>query len=64
MYINGVQVASDWAPYPEWHASGSTTIGRSRWDNTESDYFPGEIDSVRIYQGVLSDDDIAYLAGS
>jgi len=64
IYINGELAATDIAPWPRWNSTGSTTVGRSRWNNTETDYFPGDIDAVHIYQGVLSDNDIAYLASS
>jgi hypothetical protein len=42
-----------------------TTFGDSVWiggDLTESEHFHGSIDDVRIYSGVLSEDDVAALA--
>jgi hypothetical protein len=62
LYINGSPIASDVGPAQPWNATGPTTVGRSRWEDHDSDHFPGDIDAVHIYQGVLSDDQIQNLA--
>jgi hypothetical protein len=40
-----------WAP---WQASGGLQIGRAKWTDNPVDYWPGQIDQVRAYSGVLS----------
>lgn len=47
-----------------WLATGPTTIGRTWWNTAGGDYFGGAIDDVRLYQGVLTQDQITALSRS
>ncbi|MCA1597732.1 MAG: LamG domain-containing protein, partial [Chloroflexi bacterium] len=62
LYVDGV--LQDTQPYfGAFQATGHTAIGRGRFNDNPVDFFPGRIDEVRLYQGVLSDAQIAALAG-
>ena len=53
LYINGTLAAT--APVsPAWNATGETVIGRARWQGNAVDFWPGKIDDVRVYNRVLS----------
>jgi concanavalin A-like lectin/glucanase superfamily protein len=59
LYVNGV-MAGRIPAEPVWNAGGRLTIGFARW-NGGSDWFPGDVDDVRVYQGVLPASEIAKL---
>ncbi len=62
LYVDGI--LQDTQPYfGAFQATGHTAIGRGRFNDNPVDFFPGRIDEVRLYQGVLSDAQIAALAG-
>ncbi len=63
LYVDGVQVATGIHPNA-WRATGALTIGRSEWNNTPSDFWPGAIDDVRVYDRLLTADEVVGLAGS
>ncbi len=42
------------AYFSGWNATGGLTIGRSKYKSTGYDFWPGQIDQVRAYTGVLS----------
>jgi hypothetical protein len=46
---------------PSWNATGEFAVGRSRLAGTNTNYFPGDIDAVRVYQGAISAEDVAHL---
>ncbi|WP_344307734.1 LamG-like jellyroll fold domain-containing protein [Fodinicola feengrottensis] len=46
------------APATMWNATGSLHIGASRYNSVVTNYWPGQIDDVRAYSGVLTDDQI------
>jgi alpha-N-arabinofuranosidase len=46
-----------------WQATGSTVIGRGKWDGNNADFMNGTVDDVRIYDVALSPLDIQALAG-
>ncbi len=61
LYVNGA--LQDTQPYTgAFAASGHTIIGAGKFTN-RVDYWPGQIDDVSLYQGVLSDQQIQQLAG-
>ncbi len=63
LYVDGI--LQDTQPYfGAFQATGHTVIGRSKFNDNPVDFFPGRIDEVRLYQGVLSDAQIAALAGT
>jgi Concanavalin A-like lectin/glucanases superfamily len=45
---------ASWAP---WQAGGATVVGRAWNKAAATDYWPGDIDEVRAYAGVISVDD-------
>jgi hypothetical protein len=62
LYINGVSVNSVANPTALDHALQRMTLGVLKHDNLTR-YFPGAIDEVSLYNRVLSDAEIASLAG-
>ncbi|MEW1843026.1 LamG-like jellyroll fold domain-containing protein [Nonomuraea angiospora] len=62
LYVNGVlQQETVWT-YTPWNATGPTSIGRGRYAGADADAWVGELDDVRLYQGVLSSAQIARLS--
>ncbi|HEX6682770.1 MAG TPA: LamG-like jellyroll fold domain-containing protein [Candidatus Limnocylindrales bacterium] len=61
LYVNGV-LAGTAACACSWHASGPFVVGRARWNGTPTDWWPGTVDDVRVFTGVLSAGQIANLA--
>jgi hypothetical protein len=61
IYVDG-QLKATHASNGTWQAAGPTVLGRARWDNIPVQFWPGQIDDVRLYQGVLSDAEIANLS--
>jgi hypothetical protein len=65
LYVNGTLVTSvDLGADTPWNATGAFALGRTRWNDSTSDWFTGDIDAVHLYQGALSIDDIQDLAGN
>lgn len=61
LYVDGVLSAA--APKaPAWRATGAFTIGRSKWNNQPSDFWPGAIDEVKAWDRSLSVGEIHDLA--
>ncbi|WP_157254300.1 LamG domain-containing protein [Nonomuraea typhae] len=60
IYVNGVRLAKRVFTAP-MDSDGSLSVGRSAW-YTVSDYWPGSIADVRIWNRVLSDGEIEQLA--
>ncbi|WP_197007066.1 LamG domain-containing protein [Longispora fulva] len=63
LYVNGFQAGTA-AHTATWKATGDTQIGRSLWVGAPGDYLPGNVDEVRLWQGVLPDIAIAQLVVS
>jgi hypothetical protein len=64
LYVNGVAsgTATDTAPFA---STGPLSIGRSRYQGSNTDFFPGQISDVQVYQRVLTPaevDTITYAA--
>jgi GH35 family endo-1,4-beta-xylanase len=54
LYVNGELQGVQ--PYSSsWTAHGATAIGRAKYNGSNVDFFNGQIDDVRIYQGTLID---------
>jgi hypothetical protein len=47
-------LADDW---PFWQADGPVQVGRAYWKEDPVDQWPGSIGSVRLFQGILTEDD-------
>jgi hypothetical protein len=61
IYVNGVPTSTTTTLVP-WQAGGSFVVGRTRWTDASTDWFPGDIDAVHAYQGVISDDMVQELS--
>jgi hypothetical protein len=48
LYVNGTLAAST-TYTPSWSATGAFTVGRSKYNGSPADYFPGEVSDVRAY---------------
>jgi hypothetical protein len=48
LYVNGALAASA-AFNPSWSGNGPLTVGRSLYNGTNHDFFPGNISDVRVY---------------
>ena len=60
LYVNGVSQGVR-TGVSTWHAGGALRIGEGK-ENTFQRWWSGSIDDVRVYHGVLSDTQIAFLA--
>ncbi|GIM91215.1 ricin-type beta-trefoil lectin domain protein [Paractinoplanes toevensis] len=47
-----------------WLAPGNTAIGRAWWNSAQGNFWSGAIDDVRLYQGILTQDQITALSRS
>jgi hypothetical protein len=62
LYVDGQ--LQEVLPYnSDWQATGSTVIGRGKWEGRNADCMNGTVDDVRIYDVALSPLDIQALAG-
>jgi hypothetical protein len=59
LYVDGILV--DTETTPSWSAMGSLVIGRALWGGGNTDYWPGNIEDVRVYNRILEADEIASL---
>ena len=62
LYVNGTLVDTQ-SVGAAWNASGETVVGRARF-NGPVDFWPGLIDDVRVYNRILSSQDVADLYNS
>lgn len=60
LYVNGALAATR-TGVSSFAANGSLTLGSALWNAHASDRWPGQIDQVQLWQGVLSDRQIAGL---
>ncbi|WP_327587298.1 RICIN domain-containing protein [Nonomuraea sp. NBC_00507] len=60
LYVNG-QLAGTAAYTYRWNATGPLTIARTLWQGTPADFWPGQIDDVRIWNRVLDANEISTL---
>ncbi len=44
-----------------WNAVGGLQVGRGRWLNRDVDFWPGQIGSLRVFEGVLNPEDVRRL---
>jgi len=62
LYVNGTLVDTQ-SVGAAWNAVGETVIGRGRYGGP-TDFWPGLIDDVHVYNRILSDQDVAALYNS
>lgn len=66
LYINGVPQGDGGAPTAfttPWKASGDLQIGRGQYKNTFTNFFPGQIDEVQLWNRILSPQEVAGIQG-
>ncbi|WP_203970637.1 LamG-like jellyroll fold domain-containing protein [Planotetraspora silvatica] len=57
LYVNGkLQSAPAAYPYTPWDATGPLQLGRMKWRSHFIENFAGDIDDVRVWDRILSDD--------
>lgn len=61
LYVNG-EPAGRADNVPTFASHGSLDVGRARWEAGWRDFWPGAIDSVRVYDRMLGDDEIRTMA--
>jgi hypothetical protein len=61
LYVNGVPQGDPVSFTTPWTASGPLQIGRGQAGATYTDYFPGEIDDIRLWNRVLAPDEVSDL---
>src|SRR6266487_4289662 len=63
LYVNGVLSGTAARTVAGWNAAGPLRIGRTLWFGGATDYWPGSIDEVAIYDRVLSDAEVRDVVG-
>ncbi|MGP4093856.1 LamG-like jellyroll fold domain-containing protein [Nonomuraea sp. KM90] len=63
LYVNG-RLEGTAAVTQAWNATGPLTIGRGRVNGAASDYWPGDVDEVRVYGRAMFADEVAELVNS
>jgi Domain of unknown function (DUF5127)/Domain of unknown function (DUF4965)/Domain of unknown function (DUF1793)/Concanavalin A-like lectin/glucanases superfamily/Domain of unknown function (DUF4964) len=63
LYVNGALQSVRSVP-PSWNAAGGTIIGRAKFNGGPTDFWPGRIEDVRIYNRALADQDAQALYSS
>ncbi|MFU8852019.1 LamG-like jellyroll fold domain-containing protein [Micromonospora sp. SL1-18] len=53
LYVNGVLQAAPVDFTTPWHATGPLEVGRVKVKGAYVDYFPGDVDEVRVYDRIL-----------
>lgn len=61
LYVNGVAQGDPIAFTTPWKATGALQIARGQYGAAFSDYFPGQVDEVRMWNRVLSPEETADL---
>ncbi|MCA1217258.1 LamG-like jellyroll fold domain-containing protein [Streptomyces sp. 8L] len=61
LYVNGLPQGDPVAFTTPWKATGSLQIGRGQYGGSYTDYFPGQIDDVRLWNRIMSSDEVADL---
>lgn len=64
LYLNGELAKTAPVTATGWHATGSFTAGRGRAAGQPANWFPGDIDAVRAYQGAITADLVTDLYNS
>ena len=61
LYVDG-ELQSSAAHTGAWQAGGGLQIGRAKWHGFLADWWPGAVDDVNVYQGVIPPNTIVELA--
>ncbi|MEU8661150.1 LamG-like jellyroll fold domain-containing protein [Actinoplanes philippinensis] len=57
LYVNGTLQDSDAATHP-FASSGGMTVGAGRWNGAVTDFWPGQVDDVQLYQKALTGSEV------
>jgi hypothetical protein len=57
LHVNGVRVSAV-AKSATWNAGGAFVVGRGKWNGVAADFFPGQVDQVKIWARALTDNDV------
>jgi hypothetical protein len=63
LYVDGVEQQTV-SHQMSWNASDALRVGHAKWKGAAADRFPGDIDDVRVFPGLLDSADIFGLARS
>jgi Concanavalin A-like lectin/glucanases superfamily len=61
LYVNGVPVATTTLPHQPFKANGPFVVGSGQYQGNPYSLFPGVIDEIRVYPGLLDDSQISTL---
>ncbi|MBP0458657.1 LamG-like jellyroll fold domain-containing protein [Streptomyces montanisoli] len=61
LYVNGVPQGDPVSFTTPWKATGGLQIGRGQYGGSFTDYFTGQIDDVRLWNRIMSSDEVADL---
>ncbi|MBC6451701.1 LamG domain-containing protein [Actinokineospora xionganensis] len=53
LYVNGV-LEAETAYTAGWSSTGPFVVGAAKWNGNRVDFFPGQIDELRVYDAVLT----------
>ncbi|MET8154806.1 LamG-like jellyroll fold domain-containing protein [Sphaerisporangium sp. NPDC005289] len=57
LYVNGtLQQTAAAFPYTPWNTNGPLQVGRTKWEGGFHENFAGDVDDVRVWDRILSDD--------
>ncbi|WP_027344464.1 LamG-like jellyroll fold domain-containing protein [Hamadaea tsunoensis] len=62
LYVNGQKAAAVASPATPWNATGKFTVGRSRWNGASTDFWPGGIGDVQVWDRVITANEAAVAA--
>ncbi|CAL9459243.1 hypothetical protein SUDANB95_02586 [Actinosynnema sp. ALI-1.44] len=57
LYVNGAEQGSADLVGTPWNAAGPLQIGRGLWKGAYTDYTPGQVDDVRVFDRVVTGDE-------
>lgn len=61
LYVNGQRAGTTTLTGNAWYASGPLQMGAGSYSGTPGNYFPGDIDDLRLYDRPLSSDEVRQL---
>lgn len=61
LFVNGIPQGDPVAYTTAWQATGGLQIARGQYGGAFSDYFPGQVDEVTVWNRILSEEEIADL---
>ncbi|MCP2345369.1 LamG-like jellyroll fold domain-containing protein [Nonomuraea roseoviolacea] len=63
LYVNG-RLESTVAFTQPWNATGSLTVGRGKVNGAAAEFWPGDVDDVRVYERAMFGEEVADLVNS